>query len=95
MAMEKFNPLDRDKYKKVADLPKEQQRDFRDVEGGFVRASVGKYEGKIKSIPFANDADGMRKYADFAKHLRDEVRNRKIGISDDDLSKLVSYIIRW
>ena len=33
---EKFNPFDPE-YKKVADLPKEEQKNFKDVEGGFVK----------------------------------------------------------
>jgi len=33
---EGFNPADRKKYKSVKDLPKEEQKNFRDVEGGFV-----------------------------------------------------------
>ncbi len=36
---EQFNPSD-EKYKKVEDLPKEEQRGFVDVEGGFIRERV-------------------------------------------------------
>jgi uncharacterized protein with gpF-like domain len=43
----KFDPTDQ-KYKKVADLPKEEQANFVDVGDGFIRKDVAKYEEDAK-----------------------------------------------
>lgn len=40
---EKFNPFSSE-YKKVEDLPENEQDNFRDVEGGFVRKEILEYE---------------------------------------------------
>lgn len=44
---EQFNPLD-SKYKKVTDLPVENQEYYKDVEGGFARKEAKEDIGKLK-----------------------------------------------
>jgi hypothetical protein len=59
--MEQFNPHD-PKYKKVLDLPKEEQENFVDVDGGFVRKEVLKAdEGWQEEARKANEGRSIFK----------------------------------
>lgn len=50
MSMEQptFDPRD-EKYKKVADLPEDQQKNFADIKGGFITKEADEYSDKFRS----------------------------------------------
>lgn len=51
---EKFDPSN-DKYKKVEDLPEEEQSKFKNVEGGFVETTAIENEEKAESMAHAEN----------------------------------------
>jgi hypothetical protein len=81
-----FNPHD-EKFKKVADLPKEEQEKFVDIEGGFIIIEASKYnEDKEK---FASSLNSQIEYANSQRGILDKLLGRNKDERKYDKDQLI------
>ena len=94
MSSEEFNPSD-EKFKKVEDLPKEHQKEFVDIEGGFVRKeaaenfSDAKFEAGILNAFRGGDIPFFRKDVTPLDVLQNKEKSRDKIREREELIKAV------